>query len=84
MSPLPALEWTDLDRLIWEDELDDFVPRRVFDVHTHIYRWAFYTDPDKEQSAYRALLGTTFAEATWEFADACDRLLMPGREVHRL
>jgi hypothetical protein len=84
MTALPPLERTDLDRRIWDEELEDFVPRRIFDVHTHVYRWAFYTDPDKEQSAYRALLGTTFAEATWDFADACDRLLMPGREVHRL
>jgi glutamate-1-semialdehyde 2,1-aminomutase len=80
----PPLEWTDLDRRIWAEELDEFVPQRVFDVHTHIYRWAFYTDPNKETGPYRALLGETFAEATWELANACDTLLMPDREVHRL
>ncbi len=84
MSPLPAREWTDLDRRIWQEELDEFVPRRVFDVHTHIYRWAFDIDPDREAGPYRTLLGEHFTEATWDLADACDRLLMPGREVHRL
>jgi len=80
----PPLEVTDLDRRIWEEELADFVPRRVFDVHTHIYRWDHYLDANKNQGPYHALLGTTFGNATWEFANACERMLMPGREVHRL
>jgi glutamate-1-semialdehyde 2,1-aminomutase len=84
MSAQPALECNDVDRRIWTEELDELVPQKVFDVHTHLYRWAFYTDPNKENGPYRALLGTTFADATWELADACDALLMPGREVHRL
>lgn len=81
MSPV---ELTDLDRRIWADELDGFVPRRVFDVHTHLYRWAFNLDPDRDRTPYKAFAGTTWAEATWELADAVDRALMPGRTVHRL
>jgi Amidohydrolase len=77
-------ELTDVDRRIWLEELDEFVPRRVFDVHTHIYRWAFYTDPVKDASAYHQLLVPAFTEATWELADTVDALLMPGREVQRL
>jgi glutamate-1-semialdehyde 2,1-aminomutase len=80
----PPLEWTDLDRRIWEEELDGFVPRRVFDVHTHLYRWAFNLDPEKERSGMRALLGGAFANADRRLADAVDALLMPGRAVHRL
>ncbi len=79
-----AVEWTDVDRRIWEEELDEFVPRRVFDVHTHLYRWAFNADPNKETGPYRRLLGDAFADAPWELAEVCDRVLMPGREVHRL
>src|SRR5207247_9423799 len=60
------------------------LPKRIFYIPTHVYLWAFKRDPNKETSAMGALLGTTFAEATWELANACDRLLMPGREVHRL
>lgn len=81
---LPPVELTDVDRRIWHEELDEFVPRRVFDVHTHLYRWAFYTDPQKETGAYQKLICPTFAEATWDLADAVDALLMPGREVARL
>lgn len=75
---------TPVDRRIWEEELDEFVPRRVFDVHTHIYRWAFHTDSDKANGPYHALLHPHFVEATWDLAQAIDAALMPGREVHRL
>jgi glutamate-1-semialdehyde 2,1-aminomutase len=81
---LPPVALTDVDRRIWAEELDEFVPRRVFDVHTHIYRWEAFTDPNKETGPYRQLLGTTFADATWQMLQECDSILMPGREVHRL
>lgn len=77
-------ELTDLDRRIWLEELDEFVPERVFDAHTHIYRWAFYHHPQKEQTPYYELFGRQFPEASWELADACDAALFPGRVVDRL
>jgi glutamate-1-semialdehyde 2,1-aminomutase len=75
---------TDLDRRIWLEELDPFVPERVFDVHTHLYRWAFYGHPQKEATPYHDLVGHGFAEASWDLADAADAALLPGRRVHRL
>jgi glutamate-1-semialdehyde 2,1-aminomutase len=77
-------EITDLDRRIWAEELDEFVPARVYDAHTHIYRWTFCERPRKDESAEYELFGRDFAEGSWEMADACDRALFPGREVHRL
>src|SRR4051812_28665732 len=77
-------EVTDLDRRIWLEELDEFVPPRVYDAHTHLYRWDFYQHPRKEETAYAELFGRTFPEASWAMADACDAALFPGREVHRL
>ncbi|MBX3436221.1 MAG: amidohydrolase family protein [Planctomycetaceae bacterium] len=81
---MPLLELTDLDRRIWDDELDEFVPRQVFDVHTHIYRWAFHTNPDKESGPYRQFVKPGFEDVTYTMLDECDRLLMPGRHVARL
>src|SRR2546423_923168 len=80
---MKSIQLTDLDRRIWEEELEEFVPRRVFDAHTHAYRWGFNTDPQKAQSAF-AYMGRDWPEADWAALEACDRLLMPGREVHRL
>ena len=37
----------DLDKKIWEEELNDFVPKKVYDVHTHIYQWQSNLDINK-------------------------------------
>jgi hypothetical protein len=78
------LERNELDCRIWENELEGFVPSRVFDVHTHIYRWQFNTDPQKDRGPFSALIGRGFPESDWAALEACDALLMPRREVHRL
>jgi len=33
----PKLNLTDLDRRIWEEELADFIPSKIYDAHTHVY-----------------------------------------------
>lgn len=75
---------TDLDRRIWQEELEDFVPQRVFDAHSHIYRWAFNLDPNKDKGPSPDPIGALFPEVTWELADAVDAALMPGRQMARL
>lgn len=77
-------EINSLDTRIWQEELDDFVPLKVFDAHTHIYRWAFDLDPGKASGPFANGIGTMFPEVTWEIADEVDAALMPGREVERL
>jgi predicted TIM-barrel fold metal-dependent hydrolase len=77
------IEPRETDQRIWEDELAEFVPQRVYDVHSHIYRWEFNTDPNKENGPY-SFVGERFPNADWASLDACDRSLMPGRLVHRL
>lgn len=37
------IEYRDMDKQIWEEELADWVPDRVYDVHAHIYK---AMDPD--------------------------------------
>ena len=32
----PELIITSLDKQIWDEELENFVPKNIFDVHTHI------------------------------------------------
>ena len=81
---MSELDRTDLDIRIWEDELDDFVPQKVFDAHTHIFRWAFDLDPNKATGPFAKGIGTLFPEVTWEVADEVDAALMPGREIERL
>ena len=47
---MKTIQLSDLDRRIWEEELSEFVPKRVFDAHSHIYSWAFNTDPEKDRT----------------------------------
>ncbi len=77
-------ETNSLDTRIWHEELDEFVPQRVYDAHTHIFRWAFDLDPNKATGPFANGIGAMFPEVTWEVADAVDAALMPGRTVERL
>ncbi|MBL8599749.1 MAG: amidohydrolase family protein [Devosia sp.] len=77
-------ETNSLDTRIWQEELEDFVPHRVFDAHVHIYRWAFDLDPNKASGPFAGGIGAMFPEVTWEIADAVDAALMPGRQIERL
>lgn len=79
----PPTRLNDVDHRIWTEELEPFVPRQVFDVHTHYYRWELNTDPAKQSSPF-ADLGRDFPEASRAQLDAWDALLLPGRQVHRL
>jgi predicted TIM-barrel fold metal-dependent hydrolase len=78
------IETNDLDRRIWNEELEEFVPREVYDIHTHMYRWAFNTDPQKDSSPSAAFARDLFPEASFDALQTADRLLMPGRTVSRL
>jgi glutamate-1-semialdehyde 2,1-aminomutase len=77
------LQLTDLDRRIWEEELSEWVPKKIFDQHSHIYRWADNLDPDKNETGYAAVV-KGFELASAVVLDECDALLMPGRQVNRL
>lgn len=84
MNASLPIEPNDLDRHIWAEELEPFVPSRLYDVHTHLYRWEFNTDPEKETGADRETLGRDFPLAGWSELREADAILLPGREVHRL
>ncbi len=47
------LEINDLDKKIWDEELSDFVPEKVYDVHTHIYQWQSNLDKNKNTGPYK-------------------------------
>lgn len=75
---------TDIDRRIWQEELEEFVPKRIFDVHTHTYRWDFNTDPARDTGPLYHQIGKLYPVSDWTRLDLCDRALMPGRRVSRL
>lgn len=78
------LQRTTLDERIWRDELEEFVPNEIFDVHTHIYDRRFATPSEATKMWLEQFLGERFAIADWPALDAADEILMPGRTVRRL
>jgi glutamate-1-semialdehyde 2,1-aminomutase len=80
---IPDLKITDLDKQIWEEELASFVPKKIYDIHTHIYQWKFNLDNKKELGPYQ-YQGKYFPEVSMEAANLVDKIMMPARKVSRL
>jgi len=65
-----------MDRRIWEEELDTFVPERIFDAHTHLWSDDHLPPdhPDRGTRPYADLM----THRAWA------ERLYPGREIHFL
>ena len=74
-----------LDRQIWEEELVEFVPTRIFDAHCHIYQ----ADFDLNYRAALARQEDFKTETVWTDCDIdtvrqVESVLMPGRKITHL
>lgn len=78
---------TEHDRRVYEEELRDFLPEKIFDVHTHVWLKEFFPPAPLAP-------GETKRTVTWPSLVAADnsiedlqetyRLLLPGKEVRAL
>ena len=76
------LAFNDQDRQIWEEELNDFVPDRVYDTHAHLSLDKFNLNPKKSKPSADDLPWRILErEATLARLVECDAVLLPGREV---
>ena len=78
------IEMTDLDRRIWREELEAFVPQRLFDVHVHLSAPEHDLAGADDENIGRPGEWAEEDLLTIDRADA-DRVytaLFPGREVH--
>ncbi len=70
----------DDDRYIWDTELADFMPKRAFDAHAHLFDLSFYSETDAAKMPFFARLQRlTAADTRAHFA-----ALFPEREFHFL
>ncbi|MGQ9517984.1 MAG: amidohydrolase family protein [Anaerolineae bacterium] len=76
-----SIPMRDIDRQIWESELEDFVPSRIYDAHVHLFRAGFDLSPAPDSTGYR-LAVRGFAEAGMAVWQAWNAVLFPRREVH--
>ena len=70
-------DYTDLDREIWERELENFVPPLIYDMHTHIWSEAHKGDLTDPPSGLRMEIDYQ-DHLTWA------ETLYPGRQIHFL
>lgn len=82
---MPLFEVTDYDRKIWEEELKDFLPERILDVHTHVYLRRLMEQPKTPQPKRTVSWTSTIAkENSIEDLQETYRLMFPGKDVKAL
>lgn len=85
-NALELLRVNDLDRRIWKEELEEFVPLRLYDMHTHLSRARFNLDPKAKYTArgWTDPCGIFDKKGSLELLNSVEALLNPGREVDHL
>jgi len=76
VSQTQAFDYRADDRQVWEEDLDSFVPKRVYDTHIHLFK--------KSEIAPAALAEVHFEDADFNRLKAWTSTIMPGREAHFL
>lgn len=71
----PRFRYDEFDREIWERDLDDFVPSRVWDMHTHLWN-----------DAHAGSAAASGLRLDMDFEGLCSwgHELYPGRQMHHL
>ena len=77
-----AIEIRDIDKQIWQEELEEFVPQKIYDAHTHIY----LPEHDHEEKSFVGLdwIHQYTPKMDHEELSRTYALLFPGRQVHSL
>ena len=71
---MPLTVYTEHDRQIWETELSDFVPPRVYDCHIHLFN----------QDHLPTAAGRGWSSVDFDMLRAWSDMLYPGRDTHFL
>ena len=84
-----TIEITDIDRRIWEEELAEFVPQKIYDAHAHIYLpehdlTGQGANPPKSADVHDGGITQQIPAIDRETLDHLYALLFPGREVHNV
>ena len=86
---MALFEVTDYDKKVYEEELKDFLPDKMFDIHTHL--WCKEFDPPEEEmpvdrAVTRTVLWPSLVADTNPVEDLQEtyRLMFPGKEVKAL
>ena len=73
-------QYTDVDRDFWNRHLEDWVPRRVFDAHTHVNEPEFWIDPPSEEKRRQYWVNEVSEPIGAADAARCYATVFPNRE----
>ena len=80
----PLFDCTHTDRQYYSERLRDFLPDRIFDIHTHVYRATDIIDepnPEERRVMWPSLVA---AENPWDHQRESYQLMFPDKEVSAL
>jgi hypothetical protein len=83
MKPTPlCFVWVynDVDRACWAEHLEDWLPRRMFDAHTHIMDGRFRQEPMTEAMRRQYWVNEVLEPIDAPTAERCYRTVFPNRE----
>ncbi len=82
---MALFEVTEYDKKVWEEELKDFLPDKILDVHTHVYKREFF-DPALANAPKRTVTWTSTVAKENPIEDLQEtyRLMFPGKDVKAL
>jgi len=80
---MALFEVTDYDRKIYEEELKDFLPDKIIDIHTHVWLDKFLDKHPKPGYVKRTVTWPTLVALDNSIEDLQEtyRLMFPGKEV---
>ena len=72
--------YTDVDRRFWQDHLEDWVPDRVFDAHTHVSRPEYRIEEMTDRKRRQYWVNEVAEPIGADDARRCFALVFPNRE----
>ena len=83
---MALFEVTDYDRKIWNEELKDFLPDKIIDVHTHVYLRKFITAASGSEPKRNLVTWTSTVAKENPIEDLQEtyQLMFPGKDVKAL
>ncbi len=84
MEPQPLYyvwDYRDIDREFWQQHLEGWLPRRIFDAHMHIINPALRREPMTEEARRQYWVSEACDSIDAPTAARCCGLVFPGREV---
>ena len=82
---MALFEVTEYDKKIWEEELKDFLPEKILDIHTHVYKKEFL-EPAPADMINRTVTWTSTVATENPIEDLQEtyELMFPGKDVKAL